>query len=494
MNTYLFYDLETTGLSKAFDQVLQFAAIRTDMNLNEIERHNLMVKLRPDIIPSPGAMITHRISIAQSMQGISEFEAMAQIHHLMNQPNTVNLGYNTSSFDDEFLRFCFHRNLLPPYTHQYQNGCRRSDLLPLTIMYYLYKREVLAHWPERDGKPTMRLEHLSEANQLASGATHNAMVDTEATLELARRLRTESKMWQYLEGYFEKDTDRKRIEKIPISFQSIAGTNRIALMINNEYGSANQYQVPVLLIGNSIPYKNQTLWLRLDNPKLHEIQATDIPTETSSSEQKERFSKNSWVIRKKYGEPAIVLSPEQRYWNHLSEERQALVEQNKDWLQSHTTIFNQIIQYHCEYQYPKTPDLDIEAALYQNDFLSKKEQAISRQFHAASVSEKIPIVNQFADIEQRQLASRLLCRNYPDNNLPPHLTKDFEDYLRRVNPKNEEEAYFDQKHQKRTTPAVALNEIDRLEKESELDSEQIQLLEELEAYIKQHFPTPVEES
>jgi len=39
--TYLFYDTETTGLNKSFDQVLQFAAIRTDLDLNEIERHEL---------------------------------------------------------------------------------------------------------------------------------------------------------------------------------------------------------------------------------------------------------------------------------------------------------------------------------------------------------------------------------------------------------------------------------------------------------------------
>ena len=41
--TYLFYDIETTGLNKAFDQVLQFAAIRTDRQLNEIERYTLLI-------------------------------------------------------------------------------------------------------------------------------------------------------------------------------------------------------------------------------------------------------------------------------------------------------------------------------------------------------------------------------------------------------------------------------------------------------------------
>ena len=43
METLLFYDLETTGLSKSFDQVLQFAGIRTDKNLVEIERYELNV-------------------------------------------------------------------------------------------------------------------------------------------------------------------------------------------------------------------------------------------------------------------------------------------------------------------------------------------------------------------------------------------------------------------------------------------------------------------
>jgi exodeoxyribonuclease I len=32
--TFLFYDIETTGLSRAFDQILEFAAIRTDGGLN----------------------------------------------------------------------------------------------------------------------------------------------------------------------------------------------------------------------------------------------------------------------------------------------------------------------------------------------------------------------------------------------------------------------------------------------------------------------------
>ncbi|PKP64613.1 MAG: hypothetical protein CVT86_03640 [Alphaproteobacteria bacterium HGW-Alphaproteobacteria-8] len=35
---FVFYDLETTGISPTFDQPLQFAAIRTDDSFAEIER------------------------------------------------------------------------------------------------------------------------------------------------------------------------------------------------------------------------------------------------------------------------------------------------------------------------------------------------------------------------------------------------------------------------------------------------------------------------
>ena len=465
MDTYLFYDLETTGLNKVFDQVLQFAAIRTDMTFKEIKRYNIMIKLRPDVIPSPAATITHRISIKDSKQGMCEFDAISQIHHLINQPNTISIGYNTSSFDDDFLRFCFHRNMLPPYDHQYKNGCHRMDLLPITNIYYLYKKEVLT-WPEIENKPTMKLEHLSTANQLATGQAHNAMVDVEATLELARRFFAKApEMWQYLKGYFDKATDIKRIDKIPISFESIACSNRIGLMIGNKYGSENQYQVPVLFIGNSIHYKNQMIWLRLDLPELHQ----GIPEKT-------------WVIRKKYGEPGIVLPPEKRYWDYLSQERQSIVAENKEWLQCNTQLFDKIIQYHREFEYPTIPDLDIEAALYQNGFLSGKEQTLCRQFHTAALADKVQMVIKFENIQMRQLACRLLCRNFSDN-FPQMLTKYFQEYMQLINPKDEAEALRDYKGQKRTTPLDAKTEIDKLLNEYDLDEQQFELLDELEHYL-----------
>src|SRR3990167_9956535 len=111
-STFLFYDIETSGLNKCFDQVMQFAAIRTDLHFHELERHAFFVQLSIDTLPLPGAILTHRISHKQSTQGITEYDAAQRIHYLVNQPNTISLGYNTLGFDDEFLRFTFFRHLL----------------------------------------------------------------------------------------------------------------------------------------------------------------------------------------------------------------------------------------------------------------------------------------------------------------------------------------------------------------------------------------------
>jgi len=47
------------------DQVLQFAAFVTDLELNELERYNIWIKLNPDVIPSHQAILIHNISIDQ---------------------------------------------------------------------------------------------------------------------------------------------------------------------------------------------------------------------------------------------------------------------------------------------------------------------------------------------------------------------------------------------------------------------------------------------
>ena len=215
-NNFVFYDLETSGLNKAFDQVLQYAAIRVDQDLQPVEEYDYRVKLHDDVLPAPEAICTHGIGINDHQDAQPEVHAIRHIHQIHNEPGTISGGYNTLGFDDEFLRFSFYRNLLHPYSHQYNNQCGRFDIYAILPFYYLYAKDAIA-WPSIDGKISLKLDALNEENNWLKGRAHEAMHDVRVTLELARRLKDhDEEKWQYVMSYFNKQTDSQRITQLPV--------------------------------------------------------------------------------------------------------------------------------------------------------------------------------------------------------------------------------------------------------------------------------------
>lgn len=462
MQTFLFYDLETTGLSKPFDQIIQFAGIRTDKNLNEIERYELKIKLNPDVIPSPYALITHHIGIHDTASCISEYDAIQHIHRWMNQPGTLSLGYNTLGFDDEFLRFSFFRNLLPPYTHQYANGCGRMDLYPMTIMYYLFKNHVI-NWPEIDGRASLKLEQLNHANALAKGRAHDAMVDVEAALQLAKHFYNEHDMWEYLAGHFNKSIDNERTQPLQ---------KNIALFFEGFLGPEQHYQCPILFIGQHRHYKNQSLWLRLDNELL-------------SKTTPETLTETTRIMNKKPGEPGFILPMKDRFLKHLEPERLKLAEYNQQWLQKNPDIYHAIVEYYTHYKYPIYPNTDMDASLYLIGFKTFAEERFCQSFHAANPKEKVIMTEKLQNPLLQTQAIRVLGRHFPEA-FTAAQTEKFNLYMTRINPDNEDEAMIDFQNKKRLTPRAAIQQIDEIRK-TILSEEQKNLLMELEHYLKKHF-------
>lgn len=191
MHTFYWHDYETFGLNTRRDRPAQFAGIRTDAELNEIGSPLMLYcKPAPDYLPDPESCLLTGITPQKCLEsGVDEFEFAARIEAELATPDTVSLGYNTIRFDDEVTRFMFWRNLIEPYSREWQNNCSRWDLLDVVRTTYALRPEGIV-WPlHEDGRPSFKLEHLTQANGIAHEAAHDALSDVRATIALARLIR-----------------------------------------------------------------------------------------------------------------------------------------------------------------------------------------------------------------------------------------------------------------------------------------------------------------
>jgi exodeoxyribonuclease-1 len=198
--SFLFYDLETFGANPRTSRVAQFAAIRTDTGLNQVEEPiSFFVRPADDLLPSPTATLITGITPQQALrEGVNEAEAFARICEEMSRPETCTLGYNSLRFDDEFVRAGLFRNFHDPYEREWRGGNCRWDLLDVMRLARALRPDGLL-WPLReDGSASFRLEHLALANGVRDGDAHEALSDVRALIGLARLLKSaQPRLWDY---------------------------------------------------------------------------------------------------------------------------------------------------------------------------------------------------------------------------------------------------------------------------------------------------------
>jgi exodeoxyribonuclease-1 len=191
--SFLWHDYETFGVNPMADRPAQFAAQRTDSELNPVG-DPLVLYCAPsdDVLPQPMAcLITGITPQAAKSRGVPETEFAQAILDEMAEPETCSAGYNSIRFDDAVTRNLLYRNLRDPYEREYKNGNSRWDLIDLARLCYALRPDGI-EWPLHEpGKPSFRLEDLSAANHIEHSGAHDALADVNATIGLARRLKIE---------------------------------------------------------------------------------------------------------------------------------------------------------------------------------------------------------------------------------------------------------------------------------------------------------------
>ncbi|MQB17197.1 MULTISPECIES: exodeoxyribonuclease I [Pseudomonas] len=200
MTSIFWYDYETTGINPRNDRPLQVAGIRTDLALNEVGAPiNLYCQPSDDILPHPAACsITGITPGILAEKGLAEADFMTRVHAELAAPGTCGAGYNTLRFDDEMTRYSLYRNFFDPYAREWQGGNSRWDLIDVMRTAYALRPEGI-NWPEQEGRVTLKLERLTEANGIDHGQAHDALSDVRATIALARLVREKQpKLYEWL--------------------------------------------------------------------------------------------------------------------------------------------------------------------------------------------------------------------------------------------------------------------------------------------------------
>ena len=278
--TFFWHDYETFGRMPKRDRPSQFAGVRTDADLREIDAPLMQYcQPAPDFLPEPEACLLTGITPQQCLaQGVPEHRFADAIEQQLAQPGTVGVGYNSIRFDDEVTRHLFWRNLIDPYAREWQNDCGRWDLLDVVRTTWALRPEGI-EWPlHDDGKPSFKLEHLSAANKLVHAAAHDALSDVRATIALARLIRTNNrKLWDFCLKLRSKHEVVKEM-----------GVGRPFLHISGMYGTERGCIAPVWPIAPHPTNKNEiVVWdLSADPGELFTLGVDEIRTRmfTRSSE------------------------------------------------------------------------------------------------------------------------------------------------------------------------------------------------------------------
>ncbi len=270
---YFFYDLETSGLNPREARIMQFAGQRTDMDLHPIgEPVDLLIKLTPDVVPEPGAIMITGITPQSTMaDGLTEAEFLKVFYEEVVQPGTIFAGFNTVRFDDEFMRYLHYRNFYDAYEWEYADDCSRWDLLDVVRMTRALRPEGI-EWPfTPEGKPTNRLEHMTQLNGLDHENAHDALNDVLATISVAKLIRDKQP------GLFDYLFQLRGKNDVKGKLAEFARSNQPFLYTSGRYSSEFLHTTAVYLLGEDDRASSGYVYdLRHDPAQFQDMSADEL--------------------------------------------------------------------------------------------------------------------------------------------------------------------------------------------------------------------------
>ena len=392
MEKFVFYDYETTGISPEYDQPLQFAAIITDLDFNEIDRVDIRCQLSPHILPAPKALHVTGVNPNQLLNNNlpTAFEFAQTIQEFTQKwAPAIWIGYNTIQFDEKIMRQMFYQNLQPNIfaTQFFDNS--RLDVMKMVFAVFAENPDIL-EWPINEkGKINFKLDQLAPANGFKSHNAHDALGDVEATIFILNIIKTKApELYEQLIETRNKSYNLRLLS----SFKPVEVTFRFG-------GNYPKTYTGCLC---SIPSNNNRVgFFDLDQSNPMDVILGDNELIEAAMQKSPQRIRNIAVNQADTIRPAKNTNAE---WDHIC----AVIEENIDFRK---TVSECIIN-----RYESDEDdgeKTIEEQIY-GGFYSNEDKSVLEQFQLASWEERLNLLSRFSDERLKQLGRRLIAFNAPE--------------------------------------------------------------------------------
>ena len=204
---YIFYDFETSGSNKDFDQILQIGAVLVNDGFQIKDKMDISCRLKKNIIPAPEALLINKISIDQLQSNkVSHYHLVEQLRQKFEEWSPACfVEFNSIGFDEDVLRQGLFQSFNFPYLTS-AKGNTRLDVLKLARAVSAFAPNSIAVPLNENNKPSFKLKNLTRVNQIAHDNAHDAMGDVIATLELAKKIKDKAgEVWDALLIYKKGD-------------------------------------------------------------------------------------------------------------------------------------------------------------------------------------------------------------------------------------------------------------------------------------------------
>lgn len=408
IESFFWYDLETFGLNPAYDRIAQFAGQRTDCDLNPIgDPVVLYCRLSADYLPDPGACLVTGITPQEVKQkGLPESEFIERINNLFSEPGTCVCGFNTLKFDDEFIRNTLFRNFLDPYEREWKNNCSRWDIIDLVRACHDLRPDGI-EWPKANekGNPVFKLTELTNANHIEQIGAHDAMVDVNATIEVAKLIK---KKQPKLFDYYLKLRNKIEVKNL----LSLQGLPKPLLCTNVIFTNPNGCTSMILPLSPKVNQDNSVLCFDLAKDPAALISAASENISNTPGLFKIAVNKVPFIA------PVSTLKLED--FKRLGIDYNLCMTHYEIIARNLNDLIVKLRQ-HPEPEYPQSDDPDF--SIYSGGFFSDYDKQLFSVIRSTPKEQRLGLKLAFQDPRCQEMLYRHVCRNYPEVVTGEALTK-----------------------------------------------------------------------